>query len=59
MDLYNYLIQYFEIGSLGACSTFPQLLECMLNIMFAIALIVFIFKCLFACVWRIGSGRIV
>lgn len=59
MDIYRYLLEYFEIGQLGACSTFPELLEAMLHIMFAIALIVFIFKALFACVWRIGTGRIV
>ena len=59
MDIYNYLIDYFEIGQLGACSTFPELLEVMFHIMFAIAIITFIFKALFGAVWRIGSGRVV
>ena len=59
MDIYNYLIQYFEIGQFGSCSTFPEFIEVLFHVMFAIALIVFIFKALFACVWRIGSGKVV
>lgn len=59
MDIYNYLINYFEIGGILACSTFPELLEALLRTLLAISLIVTIFRCLFAAVWRIGSGRVV
>lgn len=56
MYIFNELLTYFGVNRLSECVTFPELLEWFLMCLFAIVLILFIFKMFFNAVWQIQNN---
>ena len=52
MEIFNMLLDYFGIAF--TATTFPEFMQWLMQTVFALFLICFIFKCLFSATWRIG-----
>ena len=47
MELYRQIVDYFGLGAIGECETFPQLLQVGFECIFAFFIVVMIFKVIF------------
>lgn len=54
MDVFMDLLAYFGINLVGECETFPEMLQAFFYTLFAIYLVVFIFRALFAATWKLS-----
>ena len=55
MEIFEYLINYFGLDLIGSAETFPELLERFLFAMFAIFLIVAVFRAFFWFAWKMET----
>lgn len=55
MDIFMDLITYFGIDLIAEAETFPELLQHFMFSLFAMYLVVFIFRAFFAAVWKIKN----
>lgn len=55
MEIFLDLISYFGINLIEEAETFPELLQRFLYSLFALYLIVFVFRAFFTAVWKIKS----
>lgn len=53
MEIFTDLVQFFQLGNLLDCETFPEFFGVACEIMFAIAIVVFIFKVVFYACFKI------
>ncbi|MBD5541358.1 MAG: hypothetical protein HDR00_09260 [Lachnospiraceae bacterium] len=60
MELFDLITVYFGLDKIAEAQTFPELLQAFLYTMFALYLVVFLFRAVFSVSWRLQqtlSGR--
>lgn len=60
MELFDLITIYFGLDKIAEVQTFPELLQAFLYTMFALYLVVFMFRAVFSASWRLQqslSGR--
>lgn len=53
MEIFNELVQFFQLGNLLDCETFPEFFGVLIEIIFAIAIVVFFFKVVFYACFKV------
>lgn len=53
MEIFNDIIQFFSLTHLYDCETFPEFISCLVEVIIAVSIVIYMFKAVFYTCFRI------